>query len=52
LEGWELPAAWLPTVMIKQGYQRFVALMQFEIVRARQLYKEALPGIAMLSSAA
>ena len=31
--------------------QRFIALMQFEIVRARQLYKEALPGITMLSSA-
>ncbi len=29
--------------------QRFIALMQFEIHRARQLFMEALPGIAMLS---
>jgi phytoene synthase len=31
---------------------RFVALMQFEIARARQLYGAALPGIALLSPAA
>jgi phytoene synthase len=31
---------------------RFVALMQFEIARARQLYVEALPGVALLSPAA
>lgn len=32
--------------------QRFVALMQYEIARARQLYAEALPGVALLSPAA
>jgi len=31
---------------------RFVALMQFEVARARQLYAEALPGVALLSPAA
>ncbi len=31
---------------------RFVALMQFEIRRARDLYHRALPGIALLSPAA
>jgi phytoene synthase len=31
---------------------RFIALMQFEIARARQLYREALPGVALLSPAA
>ena len=31
---------------------RFIALMQFEIARARQLYVEALPGVALLSPAA
>lgn len=29
---------------------RFIALMQYEIERARELYREALPGIAMLSA--
>jgi phytoene synthase len=32
--------------------ERFVALMQFEIARARELYRLALPGIALLSPAA
>jgi phytoene synthase len=32
--------------------QRFIALMRFEIERARQLYADALPGIALLSPAA
>jgi phytoene synthase len=32
--------------------KRFVALMQFEIKRARDLYFRALPGIALLSPAA
>ncbi len=32
--------------------QRFFALMGFEIERARRLYIESLPGIAMLSSSA
>jgi phytoene synthase len=31
---------------------RFAALMQFEIQRARALYREALPGIALLSRTA
>ena len=31
---------------------RFIALMQFEIARARQLFAEALPGVALLSPAA
>lgn len=31
---------------------RFVALMQFEIGRARQIYRAALPGIALLAPAA
>ncbi len=31
---------------------RFVALMRFEIERARQLYREALPGIALLNPSA
>ena len=31
---------------------RFIALMQFEIARARQLYEAALPGVALLSPAA
>lgn len=31
---------------------RFVALMKFEVARARQLYREALPGIALLAPAA
>jgi len=30
--------------------QRFIALMRFEIARARELYRQALPGIAMLSA--
>lgn len=29
--------------------QRFIALMRFEIARARALYAQALPGVAMLS---
>jgi phytoene synthase len=29
--------------------ERFIALMQFEIARARQLYQQALPGIMLLS---
>lgn len=29
--------------------QRFIALMRFEIARAREIYLQALPGIAMLS---
>ncbi|GAP16778.1 phytoene/squalene synthase family protein [Levilinea saccharolytica] len=32
--------------------ERFRDLMRFEIARARQLYEESLPGIAMLSRAA
>lgn len=32
--------------------ERFRELMRFEIARARQLYEESLPGIAMLSRAA
>lgn len=32
--------------------ERFVALMKFEIARARELYVAALPGIALLSPAA
>ena len=32
--------------------ERFVALMKFEIERARRLYEAALPGIALLSPAA
>ncbi|MEW6179459.1 MAG: phytoene/squalene synthase family protein [Chloroflexota bacterium] len=32
--------------------ERFVALMKFEVERARRLYAEALPGIALLSPAA
>lgn len=32
--------------------ERFVALMKFEIARARELYEAALPGIALLSPAA
>ncbi len=32
--------------------ERFVALMQFEIARARELFVEALPGIALLSRGA
>ena len=32
--------------------ERFVALMQFEIARARVLYRAALPGIALLAPAA
>jgi len=32
--------------------QRFIDLMQFEIARARELYRQALPGIALLSPAA
>jgi phytoene synthase len=31
---------------------RFIALMKFEIARARELYEAALPGIALLSPAA
>ena len=31
---------------------RFVALMQFEIARAREIYRAALPGIALLAPAA
>ncbi len=31
---------------------RFIALMKFEIERARQLYRQALPGIALLSASA
>jgi phytoene synthase len=31
---------------------RFVALMRFEIARARELYRQALPGIALLSPTA
>ncbi len=30
--------------------QRFIALMRFEIARAREFYRQALPGIAMLSA--
>ncbi len=30
--------------------ERFIALMKFEIARVRELYAQALPGIAMLSS--
>jgi len=32
--------------------KRFTALMQFEIARARDLYRQAFPGIALLSPAA
>jgi len=32
--------------------ERFIALLQFEIARARQLYAEALPGITLLHPAA
>lgn len=32
--------------------ERFIALMKFEIARARQLYLEALPGICLLSPSA
>ena len=32
--------------------ERFVALMRFEIARAREMYRTALPGIALLSPAA
>lgn len=32
--------------------ERFIALMKFEISRTRQLYQQALPGIALLSKAA
>lgn len=32
--------------------QRFVGLMRFEIQRARALYQEALPGVALLSAGA
>lgn len=32
--------------------ERFVALMKFEIERAREIYRQALPGIALLSPAA
>jgi phytoene synthase len=32
--------------------ERFIALMKFEIERARELYEAALPGIALLSPAA
>jgi phytoene synthase len=32
--------------------ERFIALMKFEIARARELYEAALPGIALLSPAA
>lgn len=36
--------------ILKKVYnQRFIDLMRFEIERARQLYQEALPGIALLS---
>jgi len=39
--------------ILRQVYdERFVALMKFEINRARQLYAEALPGISLLSAAA
>jgi phytoene synthase len=30
--------------------ERFIALMQYEIARARSLYRQALPGIAMLGA--
>lgn len=33
----------------KVSDERFIALMQFEITRARALYQQALPGIAFLS---
>ena len=32
--------------------QRFIALMRFEIERARQIYRQALPGIKLLSPSA
>lgn len=36
-------------ILIEVHDSRFVALMKFEIARARKLYLEALPGIPMLS---
>jgi 15-cis-phytoene synthase len=39
-------------IMARVYDQRFIRLMKFEISRARQLYAEALPGIAWLSPAA
>jgi 15-cis-phytoene synthase len=39
-------------ILNRTGDQRFVALMKFEIQRARRLYEEALPGIGLLSPAA
>jgi phytoene synthase len=38
-----------PADIIARVYdQRFIALMQYQISRARQIFKEALPGIALL----
>lgn len=41
------------TDILQQVYdQRFIDLMRFEIARARQLFTESLPGIALLSARA
>jgi phytoene synthase len=45
LERFELT---LNDIRSKTMDSRFIALMQFEVARARQLYQEALPGIPML----
>ncbi len=39
-------------IVMKVLDDRFVRLLQFEIARARRLYRQALPGIALLSRSA
>lgn len=50
----DLKAFGLTSADILRGVydERFIALMKFEIQRARRLYAESLPGISLLSSAA
>jgi phytoene synthase len=39
-------------ILLKVNDRRFVELMRFEIERARNIYQEAIPGIALLSASA